>query len=103
LRAVRFTRIGQARVTVRFPDRATTGAGACHDRPVQKYEMANALARQLNVSELTTADCDWIIEAAKRGIMVSEDEAGILIGYLLGQANISPSNCVDQVGRAVDL
>jgi hypothetical protein len=90
-------------MAVRLPDRATPGGCSCHHRSVQKYEMAAALARQLAVSELTTADCDWIIEAAKRGIMVSEEEAGILIGYMLGTANISPSNCVDQVARAIDL
>lgn len=65
--------------------------------------MAAALARQLQLSELTTADCDWIITAAKRGIMVSEEDAAALIGYLLGQAGISPTSTEDQVARAIDL
>ena len=65
--------------------------------------MASALARQLGVSELSTADCDWIISAAKRGIMVSEEDAAALIGYLLGLANISPTSGEDQVARAIDL
>jgi hypothetical protein len=64
--------------------------------------MAQALAKQLQLPELNSAECDWIVTAANRGVMVSEEDAAAVIGYLLGQANISPTSCDDQVSRAIN-
>lgn len=70
---------------------------------MQKYDIATKLAAQVGESPLSNAECDWIIEAAKAGMMVSEDEAAALIGYVLGLARVSASNSVDAVRRAIDL
>jgi len=66
--------------------------------------MAAKLAKQLGLPELSNADCDWIVSAANRAIMVSENDAGPVIGYLLGLAGAtySISSLEDQVQRAID-
>jgi hypothetical protein len=85
------------------PVRTAVGSSTWDHLPVTRYELASNLARQLQLPELSTADADWIITASRRAVMHSEEDVAPIIGYLLGQANISPSNCDDQVNRAVEL